>query len=114
MVEPKKFKKVLNIAIFSGITIYCLVGFVGYMAFGNGVNDIILFSFSDDVIPVQVIKVCYCIALIFTYPIQIFPCVSVAESKLKKMIYKTVPDTIRHNPDMNHSENDSSALLSGD
>lgn len=69
MVEPKRFKTVLNLSLGLSMIMYCLVGLLGYLAFGNTVDDIILFSFNDDVIVIQVIKVAYCVALILTYPI---------------------------------------------
>ncbi|KAL4446107.1 hypothetical protein ABPG74_021646 [Tetrahymena malaccensis] len=87
MKQPTKFNSVLNYSISVAIALYILIGLIGYLTFGSGVNDIILFSFPDDNIPMQVVQFIYCISLILTYPVQIFPCVNVLEIKLRKKLY---------------------------
>lgn len=83
MKQPSKFGSVLNYSITVAISLYCLIGLLGYLTFGKDVNDIILFSFREDNIPMQIIQFIYCISLIFTYPVQIFPCVNVIEIKVR-------------------------------
>ncbi|EAR83755.1 transmembrane amino acid transporter protein (macronuclear) [Tetrahymena thermophila SB210] len=106
MKQPSHFYKVLNYSISVAVTLYCSVGLIGYLTFGSGVNDIILFSFEQSNIPMQIIKFAYCISLIFSFPIQIFPCVNVVESKLKKIIYVKAPQNFdKERPQENNSDN---------
>ncbi|KAL4492590.1 hypothetical protein ABPG72_007703 [Tetrahymena utriculariae] len=53
MKQPTKFNSVLNYSISVAIALYILIGLLGYLTFGSGVNDIILFSFPDQNIPMQ-------------------------------------------------------------
>lgn len=96
MKQPTQFNKVLNSAITLGIIAYCLVGFLGYITFGSDVNDLILFNFSDDNIPIQIVQLAYCISLIFSYPIQIFPCLSVIDISIKKSLQKSSGNSLTH------------------
>lgn len=45
MKNQKEFKTVLKYSLGGGLVAYALIGLSGYLAFGSGVRDVILFNF---------------------------------------------------------------------
>ncbi|KAG2373425.1 hypothetical protein C9374_012164 [Naegleria lovaniensis] len=70
-------KKAYPMLLFVGMIIICasmiLLGIVGYLAYGMGVNSLITFNLPADGALPLIIKIFLIIALLFTYPIQLFP-----------------------------------------
>ncbi|EAS07842.1 transmembrane amino acid transporter protein (macronuclear) [Tetrahymena thermophila SB210] len=86
MQEPTEFKKVLNYSLYIGIALYGCIGLSGYLAFGSGVRDIILFNFPMTNPLYVFIQIFYCIAILLSYPLQMFPLVNILEQKLLERI----------------------------
>ncbi|KAL4491291.1 hypothetical protein ABPG72_021677 [Tetrahymena utriculariae] len=86
MQEPTEFKKVLNYSLYIGIIFYGCIGLSGYLAFGSSVRDIILFNFPMTNPLYVFIQIFYCIAILLSYPLQMFPLVNVLEQKLLERI----------------------------
>ncbi|KAL4490900.1 hypothetical protein ABPG72_008636 [Tetrahymena utriculariae] len=84
MQEPKRFFVVLNYVIYFALILYTSFGILGYLTFGSKVKDIILFNFDLTNPVLFVVQILYCISLILSYPIQIFPCVNLVEHKILK------------------------------
>lgn len=72
-----KDKKAYPMLLFVGMIIICasmiLLGIVGYLAYGMGVNSLITFNLPASGALPLIIKIFLIIALLFTYPIQLFP-----------------------------------------
>ncbi|EGR27997.1 transmembrane amino acid transporter protein, putative [Ichthyophthirius multifiliis] len=77
MKEPYRFKQVLEYTINFTILLYSLIALLGYITFGDNVQDVILFNLPINGFFFNFVQLCYCVALIFSYPLQIFPLVDV-------------------------------------
>jgi len=86
MQEPKRFPAVLNLVVVILTVLYCCFGLLGYIAFGALTADIILFNFDKSVIAIFVIKILYCISLLLSVPLQIFPCVKLIDDKILQLM----------------------------
>ncbi|KAL4445498.1 hypothetical protein ABPG74_004572 [Tetrahymena malaccensis] len=86
MQEPTEFKKVLSYSLYIGIALYGCIGLSGYLAFGSSVRDIILFNFPMTNPLYVFIQIFYCIAILLSYPLQMFPLVNILEQKLLERI----------------------------
>jgi proton-coupled amino acid transporter len=48
-------------------------GILGYLTYGNDTKDVITLNLPEDAALTYVVKVCLIIAIVFTYPMQLFP-----------------------------------------
>jgi len=71
------FKKAVGCIVFLEL----IFGISGYLSFGETTESIITLNLPEGVLP-NIIKFCLCIALIFTYPVMIFPVTETLEQKL--------------------------------
>lgn len=86
MQNPIDFKKVLNYTLYICFFFYLVVGLSGYLAFGAGVRDLILFNFSMSNPLYVFIQIFYCIAILLSYPLQVFPIVNIIELKVLERV----------------------------
>ncbi|KAI4348837.1 hypothetical protein L6164_009509 [Bauhinia variegata] len=82
MKDRTKFPRLLA-QTFSGITlVYILLGFSGYMAFGDETKDIIILNLPRNWSSLA-IQVGLCLGLVFTFPMMMHPVNEIVEGKMK-------------------------------
>ena len=90
--------------LFVGMIIICaamtLLGIVGYLSYGMGVNSLITFNLPTTGALPLVIKIFLMISLVFTYPIQLFPLSQMLDNALQGVIKKIKE---RRNPEENET-----------
>ncbi|XP_034255631.1 proton-coupled amino acid transporter-like protein pathetic isoform X2 [Thrips palmi] len=90
MKTPKNFLGlggVLNQGMAGVTMIYILLGFLGYMAFGEETADVITLNLPNE-IPAQVVKVLIGLAVFCTYGLQWFVCLEIVWDGLKERYQK--------------------------
>ncbi|KAL4474446.1 hypothetical protein ABPG72_007845 [Tetrahymena utriculariae] len=83
------------------VSVYIVFSVVAVIAYGDDMNEIILFSLPNDQKSVQFFQIMYAFALIMSYPLQLLPTFQILESNLKihKFIYQQrVPDHSNKEP----------------
>ncbi|XP_057334976.1 proton-coupled amino acid transporter-like protein pathetic [Microplitis mediator] len=75
---------VLNRGMSSVTLIYILLGFLGYLKYGNGTDAIITANLPINEIPAQVVKVLIGLAVFFTFGLQFYVCIDIGWSVLKE------------------------------
>lgn len=91
MKTPKNFLGlggVLNQGMAGVTMIYILLGFLGYMAFGEGTKDVITLNLPADEILAQVVKILIALAVFCTYGLQWFVCLEIIWDALKEHFQK--------------------------
>jgi len=74
------FKSYFKNAVACIVALEVIFGISGYLSFGETTESIITLNLPEGVLP-NIIKFCLCIALIFTYPVMIFPVTETLEQK---------------------------------
>ena len=69
MKQPEYFEHAYSISIFTSCIVLCILGSLGYAAYGSQVEDIILLSLSNNSFSL-VAKLAYCLGILGTYPIM--------------------------------------------
>ncbi|KAI9217374.1 transmembrane amino acid transporter protein-domain-containing protein [Blastocladiella britannica] len=78
MAQPQDFGKVLSFTMTLTTLVYLFIASLGYLAWGNSVNTIVLLNLP--VSPVsQTVYVLYMIAIVFTWPLVLFPAARILE-----------------------------------
>ncbi|KAJ0183810.1 hypothetical protein K1T71_000233 [Dendrolimus kikuchii] len=73
----------------SGVTfVYILLGFLGYLRYGENVNDTITLSLMDPIIPAQVVKISIALAVYCTFGLQFFVCIEIMWNGIKDKFTK--------------------------
>ncbi|CAH1647665.1 unnamed protein product [Spodoptera littoralis] len=73
----------------SGVTlVYILLGFLGYLRYGEGVKDSITLNLESAEIPAQIVKISIAIAVYCTYGLQFFVCVEIMWNSIKDKFTK--------------------------
>eukprot|EP00658_Telonema_sp_P-2_P022193 TRINITY_DN18863_c0_g1_i4.p1 TRINITY_DN18863_c0_g1~~TRINITY_DN18863_c0_g1_i4.p1 ORF type:complete len:393 (+),score=97.87 TRINITY_DN18863_c0_g1_i4:133-1311(+) len=88
MAQPHKMHTVMRSCMLIIVVFICTVGTIGYMAFGDGVQDIVLKNLSglctsqlcSDL--VKLLVVLYCVSVLFTFPLMMVPVVKILENKI--------------------------------
>lgn len=76
------FKTYFRNAVACIVALELMFGISGYLSFGETTESIITFNLPEGVLLLpDIIKFCLCIALIFTYPVMIFPVTETLEQK---------------------------------
>ncbi|KAE8742427.1 hypothetical protein FOCC_FOCC012038 [Frankliniella occidentalis] len=91
MKTPKNFLGlggVLNQGMAGVTLIYILLGFLGYMAFGEETKAVITLNLPESEIPAQVVKVFIALAVFCTYGLQWFVCLEIVWDGLKERYQK--------------------------
>lgn len=81
MKEPKKFPKVLAGTMVFITAIFLSIGFISYLAFGEGVQTVILLNLPATPI-VDSIQGLYALAICLSIPLQLFPAIRIVENGL--------------------------------
>eukprot|EP01094_Clydonella_sp_ATCC50884_P009510 TRINITY_DN19043_c0_g1_i1.p1 TRINITY_DN19043_c0_g1~~TRINITY_DN19043_c0_g1_i1.p1 ORF type:complete len:438 (-),score=67.65 TRINITY_DN19043_c0_g1_i1:200-1444(-) len=82
MATPNDYPKVLNIA-FVCVTFFFLVsGLISYMGFGDDIHSMVTENLPPESIVSSSVKLTLCVALFFTYPIQLFVVIDILERAL--------------------------------
>ncbi|XP_071786966.1 uncharacterized protein [Asterias amurensis] len=76
-----KFKKIFITALTIVTVLYISFGVCGYLSFGAETESIITLNLPPGILP-ELVKSCLCFSLFFTYPVMMFPVVSIIESRL--------------------------------
>lgn len=82
MRHPESFPLVLALVITSSAVIFLAIAIIGYMAFGNGVEVIILQSLSSGNILINLLQLLYSFAIMIATPLQNLPVVTILEDLL--------------------------------
>ncbi|CAG9134605.1 unnamed protein product [Plutella xylostella] len=75
MAKPQHFlgcPGVLNVAMTIVISLYGLVGFFGYIKYGDDVRGSVTLNLPQDEIPAQAAKILMAVAILFTYTLQFY------------------------------------------
>ncbi|EAS06664.2 transmembrane amino acid transporter protein (macronuclear) [Tetrahymena thermophila SB210] len=84
------------------VSVYIVFSVVAVIAYGDDMNEIILFSLPNDQKSVQFFQIIYAFALIMSYPLQLLPTFQILESnqKIHKFIYqqRAMPDNSNKEP----------------
>lgn len=65
--------------LFTGI--YCFMGVIGYLKYGNNVGQVLIWSLAGHTNPIVILMInaTICIGVLFTYPLQNFVAVEIVE-----------------------------------
>ena len=77
----RRFPLYLHMAIGGLSVILGCFGVLGYCVYGEGVNQIVTESFPSGVL-IQLVRCMLCVAVLLTYPLQIFPVIEIVEGWL--------------------------------
>ncbi|XP_028162335.1 proton-coupled amino acid transporter-like protein pathetic isoform X1 [Ostrinia nubilalis] len=73
----------------SGVTlVYILLGFLGYLRFGESVSDSITLDLDKTLIPAQIVKIAIAIAVFCTYGLQFYVCIEIMWNGIKDKFTK--------------------------
>jgi len=76
------YKDVMSSTVYGLLVVYICIGSVGYVAFGDEVSPAITSSLPQRDVFTIAVELGFCLALLFTYPIMLFPVIGIVESKL--------------------------------
>ncbi|XP_026727945.1 proton-coupled amino acid transporter-like protein pathetic isoform X2 [Trichoplusia ni] len=74
---------VLNKGMSFVCVVYIILGFVGYLRFGEDVFDSITLNLAQDKVPAQIVKVAIAIAVYCTFGLQFFVCIEIMWNGIK-------------------------------
>jgi len=77
----EKFRTVFKVTLLFVTTLYIAFGACGYLSFGETTEQMITLNLPEGHFP-EVVQLCLCFSLFFTYPIMMFPVVLLLEKKL--------------------------------
>eukprot|EP00418_Pyrodinium_bahamense_P046225 CAMPEP_0179209688 /NCGR_PEP_ID=MMETSP0796-20121207/104579_1 /TAXON_ID=73915 /ORGANISM="Pyrodinium bahamense, Strain pbaha01" /LENGTH=313 /DNA_ID=CAMNT_0020914647 /DNA_START=336 /DNA_END=1277 /DNA_ORIENTATION=- len=96
MKDPERFKLIWGSACVSVALLYLIFGSLGYMAFKSHVADVITTNMPK-LAMTNMMKVSLCLALLFTYPIMLFPVIELVEELLGRTADSTQADMVKRN-----------------
>ena len=89
MKDPTQMKSVMTKCMLTIVLFICSVGALGYMAFGDNIEDIVLKNLAGlcgghawCTTSVKVLVGFYCVSVLFTFPLMMVPVVKILESKI--------------------------------
>jgi len=88
---------ILNIAMAIVIFLYALIGFLGYVRFGDEVLGSVTLNLPEDEIPAQVVKILYAVAISFSYGLQYYVPTSIVWPDIEKRVpkaYSNIAQTV--------------------
>ena len=80
--HPEAFPKILTAALFTLATIFVSFGYITYKYLGNMKENIVIYNLDDQDFFLKITKFLFCINLVFSYPLTIYPANQVIESFL--------------------------------
>lgn len=84
MLKPSKFPVILAGVMITATVCFVTIGTIGYFAFGNETETVILLNFPHDTILVDIIQFLYATAILLSTPLQLFPAIRILENGLIK------------------------------
>jgi len=78
--NPQKFPKILTAALCTLAVYFSIFGCVSYAYFGNQKESIVINNMNEDDLIIKVTKLLYCINLVFSYPLTIYPANQILEN----------------------------------
>jgi proton-coupled amino acid transporter len=84
MKNPSKFPVILGWVMFSVTVVFISIGLVGYLAFGEATDTVILLNFPQDSIYVSIVQFLYAMAILLSTPLQLFPAIRILENGIFK------------------------------
>lgn len=88
MKHPEKFPQVLLLVIGISTFMFIFVATLGYSAYGNKIQTIILLNLPQTSIFVNLIQFFYSLAIMLSTPLQLFPAIAILESKIFQKMNK--------------------------
>eukprot|EP01012_Entosiphon_sulcatum_P057881 TRINITY_DN81752_c0_g1_i1.p1 TRINITY_DN81752_c0_g1~~TRINITY_DN81752_c0_g1_i1.p1 ORF type:complete len:425 (+),score=31.28 TRINITY_DN81752_c0_g1_i1:37-1311(+) len=94
MKDPRQFDRALCVVMALTLVLYAGLGALGYVAYGSAVRDVVLLNLP--VTPWTIsIQCMYCVAVLFTFPLQLFPAAQLLEhgrqwSSLTVSLFRTI------------------------
>jgi len=85
---PKKFKGILIRALLTLSVFFSLFGCISYGYFGNQDEKFVINNMDSSNVVIKVTKLLYCVNLVFSYPLTIFP----ANMTFESYCFKETPD----------------------
>ncbi|SCV03730.1 LAME_0H12772g1_1 [Lachancea meyersii CBS 8951] len=82
MKHPEKFPLVLGLVITTATVLFVSVATLGYLSYGKDVQTVILLNLPQESILVNLIQFFYCLAILLSTPLQLFPAIAIVESKV--------------------------------
>ncbi|KAK0550838.1 hypothetical protein OC846_003499 [Tilletia horrida] len=79
MREPERFPGVLTSVMLGTMVLFSSAGVLGYAAFGNKVQTVVISNLPQNSRFVQALQCIYSIAILLSAPLQLFPAVSILE-----------------------------------
>ncbi|KNC52269.1 aromatic and neutral amino acid transporter [Thecamonas trahens ATCC 50062] len=73
---PATFTRLLTLCIVVVSLIFMLFGVLGYLAFGSAVEDVLTLNIEPTPL-LNVVTLCICLGVVFTYPLQLFPVIDI-------------------------------------
>lgn len=91
MIHPQQFlgcPSVLNTAMITVVTLYAVIGFFGYVRYGDDVRGSITLNLPPNVPLAQVAQVLIAIAILFTFGLQFYAPMEILWNKIKHKVPK--------------------------
>ena len=86
MRNPEDFGFILNVGMFSVVSLYLIFGFIGYVRFGDQIADAITLNLPNQPI-YQSVKILYSFVIFISYAIQLYVPVQILLPKFEKKLY---------------------------
>jgi proton-coupled amino acid transporter len=83
------YKAILNETIGGLLIFYLFIGTIGYLSFGDNVSAAVSSDLPRDGVFTILVQVGYCIALLLTYPLMLYPVIQVAEKRIISTLTRT-------------------------
>jgi len=87
-----RYKAVLNETIAGLLLFYLFIGTIGYLSFGDDVSAAVSSDLPHDSTFTILVQLGYCVALLFTYPLMLYPVIQVAEARVMATLPKAKPE----------------------
>ncbi|AGO14174.1 AaceriAER380Cp [[Ashbya] aceris (nom. inval.)] len=81
MRHPEEFPKVLGLVIITTTVLFITIGTLGYLAYGDQIQSVILLNLPQDSLSVNMIQLFYSMAILLSTPLQLFPAIGIIENK---------------------------------
>ena len=78
MAEPRRFVPVLTSGIVAVVAIFLTFGLAGYLAYGEETEEVVTLNLPHNAL-VAAVQLLYCMGLLLTYPVMMFPAVQLVE-----------------------------------
>nr|CAD7440161.1 unnamed protein product [Timema bartmani] len=87
---------VLNAGMFVVVTLYAIIGFFGYLKYGESTNASVTLNLPSEHAMAQVVKILIAVAILFTYGLQFFIATDITWPMLEKHVDKRWSSTLQN------------------